>query len=36
MGARVVGVSSTGHDLSGMRLDGVQFTRGYDKWPGYA
>jgi NAD(P)-dependent dehydrogenase (short-subunit alcohol dehydrogenase family) len=35
-GARVVGVSSTGHHLSPIRWDDVHFTRGYDKWLAYA
>jgi NAD(P)-dependent dehydrogenase (short-subunit alcohol dehydrogenase family) len=35
-GARVVGVSSTGHHLSGIRWEDVHFTRGYDKWLAYA
>jgi NAD(P)-dependent dehydrogenase (short-subunit alcohol dehydrogenase family) len=35
-GARVVGVSSTGHHLSAIRWDDVHFTRGYDKWLAYA
>jgi NAD(P)-dependent dehydrogenase (short-subunit alcohol dehydrogenase family) len=35
-GARVVGVSSTGHHLSGIRWDDIHFTRGYDKWLAYA
>lgn len=35
-GARVVAVSSGGHQLSGIRWDDVQFTRGYDKWLAYA
>ncbi|ONK13658.1 SDR family NAD(P)-dependent oxidoreductase [Streptomyces sp. MP131-18] len=34
-GARVVAVSSAGHQDSGMRWDDVQFTRGYDKWLAY-
>jgi NAD(P)-dependent dehydrogenase (short-subunit alcohol dehydrogenase family) len=35
-GARVVMVSSAGHQLSGMRWDDVQFERGYDRWLAYA
>jgi NAD(P)-dependent dehydrogenase (short-subunit alcohol dehydrogenase family) len=35
-GARVVGVSSTGHHLSEIRWDDVHFTRDYDKWLAYA
>ncbi|WP_283134711.1 SDR family NAD(P)-dependent oxidoreductase [Rhizohabitans arisaemae] len=34
-GARVVSVSSNGHQLSGIRWDDVHFTRGYDKWQAY-
>ncbi|MFC9607608.1 SDR family NAD(P)-dependent oxidoreductase [Streptomyces niveus] len=34
-GARVVSVSSNGHQLSAMRWDDVQFDRGYDKWQAY-
>ncbi|HEY0453037.1 SDR family NAD(P)-dependent oxidoreductase [Actinophytocola sp.] len=34
-GARVVAVSSGGHQRSGIRWDDVQFTRGYDKWLAY-
>ncbi|MFI9270256.1 SDR family NAD(P)-dependent oxidoreductase [Kitasatospora sp. NPDC052896] len=34
-GARVVTVSSNGHQLSGVRWDDVQFERGYDKWRAY-
>ncbi|MFG1973857.1 oxidoreductase [Nonomuraea fuscirosea] len=33
--ARVVSVSSNGHQLSGIRWDDVQFERGYDKWLAY-
>ncbi|GAA3549801.1 SDR family NAD(P)-dependent oxidoreductase [Nonomuraea rosea] len=33
--ARVVAVSSNGHQLSGIRWDDVQFKRGYDKWQAY-
>jgi NAD(P)-dependent dehydrogenase (short-subunit alcohol dehydrogenase family) len=35
-GARVVSVSSAGHQLSGIRWDDVHFDRGYDRWLGYA
>ncbi|QIH08973.1 MULTISPECIES: SDR family NAD(P)-dependent oxidoreductase [unclassified Pseudomonas] len=34
-GARVVVLSSAGHQQSAMRWDDVQFTRGYDKWAAY-
>ena len=34
-GARVVSVSSMGHDRSPMRWDDVQFEHGYDKWKAY-
>ena len=34
-GARVVAVSSGGHQRSGIRWDDVQLTRGYDKWLAY-
>jgi NAD(P)-dependent dehydrogenase (short-subunit alcohol dehydrogenase family) len=34
-GARVVSVSSNGHQLSGIRWDDVQFEGGYDKWRAY-
>jgi NAD(P)-dependent dehydrogenase (short-subunit alcohol dehydrogenase family) len=34
-GARVVSVSSNGHQLSDIRWDDVQFERGYDKWLAY-
>lgn len=34
-GARVVSVSSSGHQLSPIRWDDVQFERGYDKWLAY-
>ncbi|MFG2309227.1 SDR family NAD(P)-dependent oxidoreductase [Streptomyces sp. NPDC048566] len=34
-GARVVSVSSTGHHLSGIRWDDVQWRTGYDKWQAY-
>ena len=34
-GARVVSVSSTGHQSSGIRWDDVQFEDGYDKWAAY-
>ncbi|MEU1075804.1 SDR family NAD(P)-dependent oxidoreductase [Streptomyces sp. NPDC005878] len=33
--ARVVAVSSRGHQLAGIRWDDVHFTRGYDKWLAY-
>jgi len=33
--ARVVSVSSNGHQLSDIRWDDVQFERGYDKWQAY-
>ncbi|QUH02697.1 SDR family NAD(P)-dependent oxidoreductase [Saccharopolyspora erythraea] len=35
-GARVVAVSSAGHQISGIRWDDVHFERGYDKWLAYA
>ena len=35
-GARVVGVSSTGHHLSAIRWHDIHFTCGYDKWLAYA
>jgi NAD(P)-dependent dehydrogenase (short-subunit alcohol dehydrogenase family) len=35
-GARVVAVSSAGHQLSGIRWDDVQFDRGYDRFVAYA
>ena len=34
-GARVVSVSSTGHQSSGIRWDDLQFESGYDKWAAY-
>ncbi|MER5466089.1 SDR family NAD(P)-dependent oxidoreductase [Streptomyces sp. NPDC002668] len=34
-GARVVTVSSNGHQFSGIHWDDVQFERGYDKWQAY-
>jgi len=34
-GARVVSVSSNGHQLSDVHWDDVHFTRGYDKWQAY-
>lgn len=34
-GARVVSLSSTGHKLSPIRFDDVNFERGYDKWLAY-
>lgn len=34
-GARVVSVSSNGHQLSDIRWDDVMFERGYDKWLAY-
>ncbi|WP_328321534.1 SDR family NAD(P)-dependent oxidoreductase [Streptomyces sp. NBC_00388] len=34
-GARVVSVSSNGHQLSDIRWDDVHFERGYDKWQAY-
>ncbi|MBL1102252.1 oxidoreductase [Streptomyces coffeae] len=34
-GARVVVVSSNGHQLSDIRWDDPQFGRGYDKWAAY-
>ncbi|HWL88892.1 MAG TPA: SDR family NAD(P)-dependent oxidoreductase [Polyangiaceae bacterium] len=33
--ARVISVSSSGHRLSGIRWEDVQFERGYDKWKAY-
>jgi NAD(P)-dependent dehydrogenase (short-subunit alcohol dehydrogenase family) len=35
-GARVVAVSSAGHQLSGIRWDDVHFDRRYDRWLAYA
>ena len=34
-GARVVSVSSSGHQGSGIRWDDVQLEHGYDKWKAY-
>jgi NAD(P)-dependent dehydrogenase (short-subunit alcohol dehydrogenase family) len=34
-GARVVELSSTGHKLSGIRFDDLNFEGGYDKWQAY-
>ncbi|MDR6989062.1 NAD(P)-dependent dehydrogenase (short-subunit alcohol dehydrogenase family) [Paenarthrobacter nitroguajacolicus] len=34
-GARVVSLSSTGHKLSPIRFDDVDFASGYDKWRAY-
>ncbi|SDK75587.1 SDR family NAD(P)-dependent oxidoreductase [Arthrobacter sp. ok362] len=34
-GARVVSLSSTGHKLSGIRFDDLNFDAGYDKWRAY-
>jgi NAD(P)-dependent dehydrogenase (short-subunit alcohol dehydrogenase family) len=34
-GARVVALSSTGHKLSPIRWDDLQFEDGYDKWKAY-
>jgi NAD(P)-dependent dehydrogenase (short-subunit alcohol dehydrogenase family) len=34
-GARVVALSSTGHKLSPVRFDDLQFENGYDKWQAY-
>ncbi|MFG3252515.1 SDR family NAD(P)-dependent oxidoreductase [Streptomyces sp. NPDC048172] len=34
-GARVVAVSSAGHQLSDVRWDDLHFTRGYDRWQAY-
>ncbi|WP_354700674.1 FabG-like 3-oxoacyl-(acyl-carrier-protein) reductase [Paraconexibacter sp. AEG42_29] len=34
-GARVVALSSTGHKLSAIRFDDLQFATGYDKWQAY-
>ncbi|MGY3200847.1 SDR family NAD(P)-dependent oxidoreductase [Streptomyces sp. TE5632] len=34
-GARVVAVSSSGHQFSGIHWDDVQFEHGYDKWQAY-
>lgn len=35
-GARIVIVSSAGHQLSGIRWEDPQFTRSYDRWLAYA
>lgn len=34
-GARVVSLSSTGHKLSPVRFDDINFGSGYDKWKAY-
>lgn len=34
-GARVVALSSTGHKLSPIRFDDINFDTGYDKWKAY-
>jgi NAD(P)-dependent dehydrogenase (short-subunit alcohol dehydrogenase family) len=34
-GARVVALSSTGHKLSPIRFDDINFDSGYDKWMAY-
>ncbi|WP_295517877.1 SDR family NAD(P)-dependent oxidoreductase [uncultured Pseudomonas sp.] len=34
-GARVIQVSSAGHQLSAMRWEDVDFSNGYDKWQAY-
>ncbi len=34
-GARVVALSSTGHKLSPIRFDDINFESGYDKWKAY-
>ncbi|MFE4227644.1 SDR family NAD(P)-dependent oxidoreductase [Arthrobacter sp. NPDC056886] len=34
-GSRVVSLSSTGHKLSGIRFDDINFDSGYDKWRAY-
>ena len=34
-GARVIVLSSSGHKLSGIRFDDLQFTTDYDKWQAY-
>ncbi len=34
-GARVVALSSTGHKLSGIRFEDLNFDSGYDKWQAY-
>ncbi|RKR20413.1 SDR family NAD(P)-dependent oxidoreductase [Arthrobacter oryzae] len=33
--ARVVSLSSTGHKLSGIRFEDINFDAGYDKWQAY-
>jgi NAD(P)-dependent dehydrogenase (short-subunit alcohol dehydrogenase family) len=35
-GARIVSVSSAGHQLSGIRWDDVHFGQGYERWLAYA
>jgi NAD(P)-dependent dehydrogenase (short-subunit alcohol dehydrogenase family) len=35
-GARIVAVSSAGHQLSGIRWDDIHFDHGYDRWLAYA
>lgn len=35
-GARIVAVSSAGHQLSGIRWDDIHFDRGYDRFLAYA
>jgi NAD(P)-dependent dehydrogenase (short-subunit alcohol dehydrogenase family) len=34
-GARVVALTSTGHKISGIRFDDLQFKHDYDKWQAY-
>ncbi|HEY8752209.1 MAG TPA: SDR family NAD(P)-dependent oxidoreductase [Arthrobacter sp.] len=34
-GGRVISLSSTGHKLSGIRFEDVNFDTGYDKWQAY-
>ncbi|WP_028272584.1 SDR family NAD(P)-dependent oxidoreductase [Arthrobacter sp. UNC362MFTsu5.1] len=34
-GARVISLSSTGHKLSPIRFDDINFDTGYDKWKAY-
>ena len=34
-GARVISLSSTGHKLSPIRFDDINFDAGYDKWRAY-
>src|SRR3954449_9437030 len=34
-GARVVALTSTGHKISGIRFDDLQFEHDYDKWQAY-